>query len=380
MVPPRSRLWFLDVVRGLGIILVVLMHAYFDPPFWATANEARVMHSLYFLGHTVVPGFFFISGYLYAREARRDFRTVVLRKARLLLIPTVLWSVIALTIRWKVWGMTGHQVVQDGFLFNAGGQYFYMPVLLLLFALTVRLRAASARVLAVLTAALLVAGLVRVTALGFSPPSSTLSAILTYRDPLIWATFFVAGLHAAKWGRGLSWKIGGLLAGCGGALFAAWFVQGTRGSFPDSYFSPFVYLFGFTLVLLVGRGISATLSRERPAVLAPLEFLGAHSFAIYLAHVPLFIGLTTDYWFPDTDLDSYARRVLFRFVIGLGGPVLLVMLSRALVPQRAAELFGFQGRPPRPEAPRRTPRPAPAPTFRRALEVAARGGREHASS
>lgn len=330
--------------------MVVLMHAYFDPPWWAPASQAYAARLVYFLGHTVVPLFFLISGFLFAREGHLPARSLVRRKAAVILVPALLWSVIAIAIRVHSLGLDARQAAVDFLLLNAGGQFFYVFVLLVLFAAALPLRHWDARRFARLALACGAAGLLRTLALERSWPASDLGAIAAYRDPLLWGGYFFAGMAAARGTLRLPRATVFLAAAAGVVCIAAWFARAhTDGAYANSYFSPFVYLFGWLLALSVIPLLHAR-AAAAPLALRPVEWLGRHSFAIFLAHVPLFIGLVTDAWYADTALGNYAARVLFRFATGLLGPVALVLLANRVLPAGVARYAGFTGRPRIPRA------------------------------
>ncbi|HET7738183.1 MAG TPA: acyltransferase, partial [Tepidiformaceae bacterium] len=94
---PADRVWRIDALKGVAIVLVVVMHAYFGAPDWAGAGERRLMEALYFMGHLVVPIFFVASGYLFGRERRRDGESLR-RKALTVIIPATAWAVIAVAV------------------------------------------------------------------------------------------------------------------------------------------------------------------------------------------------------------------------------------------------------------------------------------------
>jgi len=345
------RLWTLDVIRGAAIAMVVLMHAYFDPPWWAPASQAYPARLAYFLGHTVVPLFFLISGFLFAREGHLPVGSLLRGKAAVILVPALLWSAIAIAIRVHSLGLDPRQAVLDFLLLNAGGQFFYVFVLLMLFAAALPVRHWDARRLALLAIACGAAGLLRTLALERSWPASDLGAIAAYRDPLLWGGYFLAGMAAARGTLRLPRAVAFLAAAAGVACIAGWFVRAhADGFYANSYFSPFVYLFGWLLALSMIPLLHAR-AAEAPLALRPVEWLGRHSFAIFLAHVPLFIGLVTDAWYPDTAIDDYAARVLFRFAAGLLGPIALVLLANRVLPAGVARYAGFTGRPRAAKAP-----------------------------
>ncbi|HMS58381.1 MAG TPA: acyltransferase [Tepidiformaceae bacterium] len=351
-----ARLWRLDVIRGAAIVFVVLMHAYFDPPGWAPDHQAYPARLAYFLGHTVVPLFFLISGFLFAREARHTTRDLARRKAATILVPALLWSLVAVGVRVHSLGLDARQGAIDLVTLNAGGQFFYVFVLLILFGAALPVRHWPAMKLALLALAFAAAGLLRPLALERDWPATNLGAIAAYRDPLLWGGYFLVGMAVAKRPVRLPRSLVPVAALAGATLIAAWFTQAhLTGAYPDSYFSPFVYLFGWLLVLCAAPALPGPAGVPALA-LRPLEWLGRHSYAIFLAHMPLFIGLVTDAWYPEAALDDYASRVLFRFATGLLGPMALVLLASRVLPARIARYTGFPGRP---SAPRGSGLPSP---------------------
>ncbi len=82
----KSRIEYLDIAKGMGIILVVCGHAYM--PYYS------------YITHFHMPLFFLISGFLYSSKASvKDF---FLRKVKSLYIPFVFWNVVAYLVRQNI--------------------------------------------------------------------------------------------------------------------------------------------------------------------------------------------------------------------------------------------------------------------------------------
>jgi len=83
------RYEYLDIAKGIGILLVV----------WAHILLVGASHRVIYAFH--MPLFFMISGMLFRREKYPDFWTFVKRRAKRLLVPFVIYSVIT----WIIWAI-----------------------------------------------------------------------------------------------------------------------------------------------------------------------------------------------------------------------------------------------------------------------------------
>ncbi|HET7737218.1 MAG TPA: acyltransferase, partial [Tepidiformaceae bacterium] len=289
--------------------------------------------------HLVVPIFFVASGYLFGRERRRDGESLR-RKALTVIIPATAWAVIAVAVRVREFGLTGEQAAIDFAVFNASGQYFYVFVLGLFFVGAVQLRRADTALLTGVVVVSMTAGLARVAMLSAQPPEGSLGAMMAYRDPFLWFGYFALGLRVARGPLALGFA-GRTALGVIAVGALAWWLGSGEGE--TSYFSVPIYVAGVALALLVAEQVTVAADAE-PVWARPATFLGRHSFAIFLAHMPLFIGLVTERWYPEAFADSYTGRIAFRAAVGLGGPVLMVLAVRAAMPGSVAKWFGFEGR------------------------------------
>ena len=74
----KKRLEYMDMVKGVGIIGIIVMH-----------SALLSVETVYGISQMVTPLFFLLSGMLiaYAKEAKKDWRDVLKRKARSLMLP-----------------------------------------------------------------------------------------------------------------------------------------------------------------------------------------------------------------------------------------------------------------------------------------------------
>lgn len=94
-----DRVEWLDIGRGIGIILVVLGHC-FTTIIRENSSLVMLMYELIFFVH--MPFWFYLSGYGYkiseARYKKMDFKYFIMNKAKTLLIPYVSYSALIFII------------------------------------------------------------------------------------------------------------------------------------------------------------------------------------------------------------------------------------------------------------------------------------------
>ena len=78
---PKQRIEYIDVLRGLGIIIMIMGHVGFGGKF------DRFIHTFH------MPLFFFISGYLFTKRDSFSMVSLVKKKARQLLIPYICFGI-----------------------------------------------------------------------------------------------------------------------------------------------------------------------------------------------------------------------------------------------------------------------------------------------
>ena len=364
-----GRLSHLDATRGIAIVAVVFMHAFFEPWDGVPRDQALLTRLLYFGGHAAVPGFLVISGYLFAADSGRPPGAVLGRKATAFVVPAVVWSVVALACGWWL----GERALSGGALtelltFSVSGQYYFVVVLFALMAGGLALRRVSD---ATLTQLVLVSVCLSLAMFALTEARADETRAntwtLVFRNPLYWAPYFLIGLRAgcAPFALGRSATVLGVALTV--LLAATYLAQGDApGGYPNSYFGLTIVLFTLVVAVLVAAFVSRMAAGAAPSVsgdsraVSPLAWLGRLSFPIYLVHAPFFIGFLDERLLADSP-DTYLARVLARWLIGLGGALALVVLLQFVLPARVAPLLGIS---PAPRAPRlvdeRTPiRPRP---------------------
>ena len=110
-----NRIKFVDIARGLGIILVVFGHA-IVPEIRNTSNIFMNIYKYIYIFH--MPLFFFISGYVFEinKEKYSDKKLFIKKKAQNLLIPYLTFSIISYIVIFLCLNITGLRDI----LINAG--------------------------------------------------------------------------------------------------------------------------------------------------------------------------------------------------------------------------------------------------------------------
>jgi len=348
-----------DVLRGIAIVFVVYLHAYFSPWEVTPHKELLAMHIIHLFAQTAVPVFFFISAFLLAGDTSPSFPSFAVRKVRRIVVPLLFWMTAALAYNaWQGGGPT-REMLHHYLLFDSSGQFYYLVVLVILMAAFYFVRDWPVRGLGLLTAGAFVANFATIVYYQSSAISGDF-ATLAYRNPLVWVFFYAFGLYVGRrfgsldWTRRVIWPALAAMA----LVAAAYFILGERyGRYPVSYFGVTIFLFS-SVSLVVYPALIQYVARSGVGqmVLRPAVFLSRYAFAIYLVHLPFFVGyLTNRYISPsDTWNQDYFKLMNALFVFGFLTSLAFAMTMGALFPRLSAELLGITPRP------RRTPRSARA--------------------
>lgn len=348
-----GRLVEFDVMRGAAIVAVVYLHAYFSP--WEVTPHRHVlaMHAIHLLAHTAVPVFLFMAAFLQARDRSPTFAAFQRRKVPRIYIPMLVWMCAALAYRaWQDgWD---NELLRRFLLFDISGQFYYLFVLAVFFAAFFLVREWPTRRLGWLAAAAFAVNLATIVAYAYGRDLSGDYATYAYRNPLAWVFFYALGFWVSRrfgspaFGRGPALAALALMAVAG----AVYFFEGEAlDSYPVSYFGVSVFLFSCGS-LVVFPSLAAWVLRT-PAGMGftfPFRLLSPYAFAIYLVHMPFFVGYVTNRFVSDSVVrDDYWRLMNSLFLVGFVTALLFVVLASALLPRLAGPLLGV-------EKPRRRPR------------------------
>ncbi len=335
-----------DVMRGAAIIFVVYLHAYFSPWDVTSHSERFAMHLIHLFAHTAVPVFFFVSAFLLARDTTPTFREFATRKLRKIYGPLLFWMLAALAYRiWQNGGEMTPALWKALILFDVSGQYFFLVVLIVFMGGFYFLRHLAPRTLGRLVAGAFV---VNLGAILFYELAD-ISDVYAYRNPAVWVFFYAFGFQAGRKWDSLDaaqplLKLG-LVAMA--AILVAYVVQGeVFDAYPVSYFGATVFLFSCaSLAVYPGLALQARGTRLGRRMLAPLAGLSRYAFAIYLVHMPFFVGWLTNAIVTDSALnDDYFMLMTGLFVVGFSGSLAFVMVVAKVAPRAAAELLAVEPR------------------------------------
>lgn len=83
MIPAKNRLGYIDIFKGIGILLMIMGHTWFGP------NFDHFIHGFH------MPMFFFISGFLFTSSSTEKMKVsaYIIKKAYRLLLPYCIWGV-----------------------------------------------------------------------------------------------------------------------------------------------------------------------------------------------------------------------------------------------------------------------------------------------
>lgn len=108
----KKRLDWIDVARGIGIILVVFCHIYFD-------------YTRTYIYSFLMPLFFFISGFFFSPQKFSTLKSLISNRSKTLLYPYFLWSIV-LFLFWLFFDSVGSSKLNNaiGIFYASGGKDF----------------------------------------------------------------------------------------------------------------------------------------------------------------------------------------------------------------------------------------------------------------
>jgi surface polysaccharide O-acyltransferase-like enzyme len=329
----HERLVPIDVLKGVGIVSVVWIHATSDPAIGEPGLHERTLLQL---TRFAVPGFLAVSGYLYATRESVPL-AATLGRLRRVLVPYLLASALAQLYWWALG--TPHapiRILRELLDASSFGPYYYVFVITTMILLTPLLARIPPRGVVALWVLLFASYGLRIAIANTGPERDPADLYWFLRDPTNGGTYFVAGWLCALYRRPLAAACGRFRSalaatGLGLALLlsvlAVWpdarLLQGLAG-----WLNIFV-----VMALLVAFSLSL---RESPPA---LRFASDATYTVYLYH--LFFLYTVMQALPS--VGSVAGRLALELAgwgAGLVGSGLLVAASRRVLGARARVWFG----------------------------------------
>lgn len=268
-----ARVGWVDVARGIGIVLVVVGHTL--PGLWNAGvlrdgGPARALVDWIYAFH--MPLFFFLSGLFAARTAAEPYRDLVAGKLRTIAYPYLVWSVLQTLVQVAVSGTTNtpqHLGSLLGIAYRPIMQFWFLYALFVIALLAGALQRLGARPPLILALAVLLYAYPHVAPLGPWGVAYAVANNLLY---------FAAGMVAAdalpRWLAMLSSRRALLIAAAGYAAVALAVVAGDDGP----AWRPLVAMVG------VGATVAVAAAIDRGGSGRILAGWGRASLQIYVAH------------------------------------------------------------------------------------------------
>lgn len=345
---PRAagRIDEFDALRGIAILFVMYLHAYFGPWSGTPESELLFLRLTHLVANSAVPLFLFMSGFLSARDRSPSFGALFEARLRRLAVPLAFWMLCALAFKaWHAGGLNG-ELIRAFALFDIAGQFYYVVVLLVLVAALYPARFVADDRLRWIVLAALVVNVAMIVYYRTHPLDGFWWSI-AYRNPLVWVFSFTFGLYVGRTRGDVRFSRPAIVAASVAMVLitAVYLYVGEFGEgYPNSYFGVTVFAFAACGFIVYPAGIRALARSESGrTLLAPFRALAPYAFAIYLVHQPYFVGELSDELISDTPLaNDYLQLVGSLFLVGGAASIAFVVLVNRLFPRFAALMMGVE--------------------------------------
>ncbi len=325
----ENRIEEFDILKGFGILTVVMFHSIF---YNFQTYDKMTKNILYFFapfGTPVVVIFFFVSGFLAYKsyDKNKNSWNFISKKLKIFLPPYFLWSTIYIVLEiyfghyagisynLNLWNILSEYAFATAYL-----PFYFLFVLLILFIFTPYFF--HFKKLMPLMVILFTLGIF-FTSLYYIPQyygHEIIDSMVTYRNPLLWAFFYLWGMHTSKtgnlfWTKAPQWWVWiGLSFSYAGTISMILTVPKLTFDY-EAYvaLSPFEYLLYF-FSIPVFLWISY-LVKDKMYSKSLLAF-GKHSLDIYIDHV-LIIGLVLGMFVPFMPNVTSESNFYIQFVVGV---------------------------------------------------------------
>lgn len=322
MTAPARRIAWIDIARGIGILLVVYAHA---------ARGLVLAHDLPGEGWTIaadtiiyafhMPLFFLLAGLHLERSVARGRRGFIVNKLQTIAWPYFLWSLIQGGLKLAATPYTNHPVTRSDLIAIPVvpiEQFWFLYVLFF----------SQLFVALVLPRRWLLAGLTLIGMLAWA----TIADESIFFRILHYLPYVVAGLFAMPL---LTW-LGGQVAGQWCVLGAAWLafalLIGPIG--PPVNSAPVIY--GLALLGSVGAIAAAMILETAKLPMGWLEYLGRLSMPIFLMHTIFSAAMRAG-----LKIVGLADPVLMLVLVTAAGILLPILACRIAVALNLTRLLGF---------------------------------------
>lgn len=316
------RLYYFDILRGIAIIGVVLIHSL---AILYTADQ----DSSLFLGAAVfrqmlnfsVPLFIFISGYfLYGKNlGTKDlYFSFVRKQCSKVLIPLTVWSLFYLLLQ-AVEGIAPKTLLAKFIFFQAQVPFYFIALIVQYYLLLPFLKKLATKSGLIIAGIISSASCIIIYYVRFMTEIQLHTLLSTGVFP-IWMVFFVLGLYIRK--NGVRAKVESLilvsLIGIILSIVETIYVLKMTGDFSAAISQVKLSSFMFSLAFI--QLLTLLVSSKRSKV---FEYIGTISFGIFFSHM-FFIKVTTKV------LEVTGERVdlpiIFQSVIIFGATMILSVL------------------------------------------------------